>query len=105
MTPTIPVPADPRLQGLIDTAKNDLAQRLAVPIDEIMLVQAESVVWPDGSLGCPQPGMQYAQVLTPGFLIRLQSGDQEYEYHTGRGSTVVSCENPSPPVEGTPGDV
>jgi hypothetical protein len=103
MTPSIP--ADPILQNLVETAKADLAQRLAVPVDTIVLVEAGSVVWPDGSLGCPQEWMQYAQVLTPGYLIRLQSGDQEYEYHTGKRSTVIYCENPSPPVEGTPGDV
>jgi hypothetical protein len=105
MTPSIPVPADPRIQGLIDTAMNDLAQRLAVAVDEIILVQAASVIWPDGSLGCPQEGMQYAQVLTPGYLIRLQSEGLVFEYHASKGTTVIYCENPSPPVEGTPGNV
>ena len=104
MTPDLPTPADAGLQSLVEKARADLAERLLVPADDIILLQAESVTWPDGSLGCPQEGMQYAQVLTPGYLIRLSYGDQEFEYHAGRGTTVIYCETPSPPVPGTPAD-
>lgn len=103
MTPSLL--ADACLQNLIDKASADLANRLSIQIVEITVVEATAVVWPDGSLGCPEEGMVYAQVLTPGYLIRLQSGDQEFEYHASRGTEVVYCENPMPPVEGTPGDV
>lgn len=102
MSQTLPLPAG--LQNLIDRAKEDLAERLSLPLDQISLVEAEAVVWPDASLGCPQPGMAYAQVLTPGYLIRLEIEGKEYEYHASRGTQVVYCENPSPPVAGTPGD-
>ena len=105
MTPFPPPPADAGMQSLIKKAKADLARRLAISTDEIVLLQAESVTWPDASMGCPQEGMGYAQVLTPGYLIRLASGGQEFEYHASRGTEVVYCENPMPPVEGTPGDV
>jgi hypothetical protein len=99
------IPADAGLQSLIDKATADLAQRLSIPVDQIRLIEASAVVWPDSSLGCPQEGMAYSQVLTPGYLIRLEAGDQEFEYHASKGTEVVSCENPMPPVEGTPGDV
>ena len=98
-------PADTGLQSLIEKAIADLSKRSAVPADELVLLEATPVTWSDGSLGCPQEGMLYAQVLTPGFLIRLQAGDQDFEYHAGRGTEVIYCENPKPPVEGTPGDV
>lgn len=103
MTPSLP--ADAALQNLIDKAIVDLAQRLSISANEIVLLEATSVVWPDGSLGCPQEGMVYAQVLTPGYLIRLRSGVQEFEYHASRDTTVIYCENPTPPVPGTPSDV
>jgi hypothetical protein len=77
---------------------------LSILAAEISLLEATAVVWPDASLGCPQEGMVYAQVLTPGYLIRLQSGNQEFEYHASRGTTIIYCENPSPPVPGTPTD-
>jgi hypothetical protein len=35
--------------------------------------------------------MMYAQVLTPGYRFKLQSGGKVYEYHTGKG-VVKLCE-------------
>jgi hypothetical protein len=105
MTPSPPPPVTPQLQKLIDQSRQDLAQRLGINVDDISLLEASSVTWPDASLGCPREGMGYAQVLTPGYLIRLQAGEQEYEYHAGRGMAVIYCENPTPPVPGTPGDI
>lgn len=105
MTPSPTLPANAGLQGLIDNAISDLAQRLSIPVTQIKLVEAAPVVWPDSSLGCPQEGMLYVQVLTPGYLIRLESGNQEFEYHANRGTYVIFCENPTPPVPGTPADV
>jgi hypothetical protein len=55
-------------------------------------------------LGCPQKGMAYAEVLTPGYLILLEYGGTTYEYHASQGGTVVTCKNPSPPVLATPGN-
>jgi hypothetical protein len=102
MTPSLPTPADIGLQNLIDKAITDLAQRLTISANEIILLEATSVVWPDSSLGCPQEGMAYAQVLTPGYLIRLESGNHEFEYHASKGTHIFYCENPSSPILGTP---
>jgi hypothetical protein len=49
---------------------------------EPVLVAAEYTDWPDTSLGNAQPGMFYAQVITPGFKIILEAGGAQYEYHT-----------------------
>ncbi len=103
-TPTQPTPADPVLRSLIDEAKTDLAQRLSLPVEQITLLEAAAVTWPDGSLGCPEEGMAYAQVLSPGYLIRVEACGQEYEYHASR-STVFYCQNPSPPLPGGAPDV
>ncbi len=105
MNTPLPTPAGAVLQSMIENAETDLAKRLGVSVDQVILVEASSVVWSDASLGCPQAGMQYAQVLSPGYLIRLESGGQVYEYHAGRSTTVFYCENPTPPVSGTPSDI
>jgi len=102
-TPTSPIPVDPNLQDLIQKAKEDLAKRLSLSSSQINLLDAQAVVWPDSSLGCPEEGMAYAQVLTPGYLIRLEVNNQELEYHASR-KTIIYCENPSPPVPGAPTD-
>ena len=104
MSQPLPTPATSGLQTLIEKVKNDLAQRLSVATDHINLIEATSVVWPDSSLGCPQEGMAYAQVLTPGYLMLLGHGENIYEYHTSSSTHMVTCENPSPPVPGTPGN-
>ena len=101
MPSALPLPDDAGLRDLIEKAKTDLAGRLAVSVNEITLVEAKSVVWPDASLGCPQPGMVYIQVPEDGLLIRLQVGDQIYPYHSGGFRDPFLCEtiykDPNPP--------
>lgn len=81
--PPAPPPDDPQLQKLIDKAKTDLSQRTDVPVEEIVLYEFQLMTWPDASLGCPQPGMAYAQVTQDGYLIMLQAGQVIYNYHGG----------------------
>jgi len=92
LSPTIPPPASPGLAGLVEQATADLAQRLSVDLDRIDLVEAKAVVWPDGGLGCPQPGMAYTQVRRDGALIRLRAGKRLYNYHSGGGRPPFLCE-------------
>jgi hypothetical protein len=86
----------PGLASRVTLAVADLSERLAVAETEIEVISAQPVSWPDSSLGCPEPGMQYAQVVTDGALIELGSGGQTYSYHMG-GSTYVPflCESPA----------
>lgn len=83
------------MESMIEMAKNDLARRLYIPIDEIHLVEARPVVWPDSSLGCPQPGMAYLQVPEDGALIVLQVGNISYKYHNGGNRGLFLCETVS----------
>jgi hypothetical protein len=95
-------PSAPALQNLIEKAKDDLTKRLSITATEINVAKAAEVTWPDSSLGCPQEGMLYAQILTPGYLILLEYANNLYEYHAGRGSAVIYCTNPTPPLPDTP---
>lgn len=104
MNPTLPTPSTSGMEGLIEKAKEDLAQRLSIQTSEITLVEAKAVTWSDGSLGCPQPNMMYAQVLTPGYLVKLKYDIREFEYHAGKDRSLTYCKNPIPPVEGLPYD-
>jgi hypothetical protein len=71
----------------VQSAKKDLAQRLGVVEREIGLVgKIEEVTWPDTSLGCPEPGKMYAQMLTSGLKFTLKGGARRFEYHTGGGA-------------------
>ena len=80
----------PDAAALVREASDDLARRLNTHPDDIHVQDVESVTWPDASLGVPEPGMMYAQVLTPGWRITLQAGDAVYVYHTDQRRAVLA---------------
>jgi hypothetical protein len=82
---------DPILLKLVNEAKADLTTRANVSPDAITLKNAQAVEWGDTSLGCPAPGIFYAQMITPGYLIVLNAGGKEWEYHAST-SRVMWCE-------------
>jgi hypothetical protein len=79
--------------GHVAEAVADLAGRLGVDPREITVVSQEEVTWPDASLGCPEPGMLYAQVLTDGIRIVLESDGRRYDYHSGGQLGPFWCES------------
>lgn len=83
---------DPGLRPYVDLAVADLARRLGVDAGQIEVDSATLKQWPDSSLGCPQPGMQYAQMLTDGALIVLLHEGKTYKYHAGGSRTPFYCE-------------
>jgi hypothetical protein len=68
---------------LVVAAVDDLAEHLGIESDAVTVVQAVAVTWPDGSLGCPEPGMMYTQALVDGTFVLLEAGGQQYQYHGG----------------------
>lgn len=98
MTPSMIPPEEPGLQELITNVKADLAGRLSLPMEEITLAEVIDVEWADSSLDCPEPGMSYLQVITPGYRIVLQANGSAYEYHSNRDSYFVYCEGRVPPI-------
>lgn len=67
-------------QAMLTQVTGDLAGRLGIAPDEITLVEAKAVIWPDGALGMPEHDHVYAAVLTPGWLITLKARDIPYVY-------------------------
>lgn len=84
-------PAKQEEEALVLAAKAELAKRLDRPEDEIEVVLVEAREWSDASLGCPQPGMMYAQVVTPGYQIILSAKGETYDYRA-TSNRVVLCE-------------
>lgn len=68
--------------------------------DAITLVVAEPVVWPDGSIGCPEPGMMYTQALVEGYRIVLEVDGEEVVYHGAGNEPPFRCDTPAEPVSG-----
>lgn len=80
------------VEYLVQLASADLAAVLGIEGEDIKLVEVEPVQWRDTSLGCPKPGMMYAQVITPGYRLTLEVDGQPHVYHTDGGKLVVRCE-------------
>lgn len=83
-------------EKLIQLAMEELAQRLSIPIHQISLAEIEEAEWSDSSLDCPQPGMSYLQVITPGYRILLEADGNLYEYHSNKDSYIIFCANSIP---------
>jgi len=90
-------------------ARGDLASRLGLSLPDIEVLAVESVDWPDTSLGCPFPGMAYAQIVTPGYRVTLRAAGEEYVYHTDRAGQQILCPapglSPLPTIPVTPGQI
>jgi hypothetical protein len=73
---------------LVERAQADLAERLGVEPTEIEMQSVEEAQFPDASLGVPEPDTIYAQVITPGYVIKLAVGDGVYTYHASEERVV-----------------
>lgn len=88
---------------LIELARADLAQRQGVDVGQIFVQSVEQTAFRDASLGVPDPGQTYAQVVTPGYVIRVIVGGKVYRYH-GSGDRVVLAPTEQPVTGPTPRD-
>ncbi len=69
----------------------DAAAVLGVDQAAVDLADVEEVEWPDASLGCPESGMMYAQVITPGYRVIVRAAGETLEYHTDMENAFVRC--------------
>ena len=86
-----PVAQPMNLKGQVEYSRNDLAQRLDVPLDTVVLSGARQVTWRSGALGCPEPGMNYTEALVPGSVIYLQVDNMIHAYHAKIGGEPFYC--------------
>jgi hypothetical protein len=73
---------------LVERAQAELAQRLGAEPTEIDVQSIEEAQFPDASLGVPEPNRTYAQVIAPGYIIKLAVGDRVYTYHANEERVV-----------------
>ena len=81
-------------EALIDQAIQLTAELTGVAPEEINIIKAQSTVWRDGSLGCPQPGMMYTQALVEGTWIVLEADGETIDYRVRQNGSFVLCEDP-----------
>jgi hypothetical protein len=79
-------------ESLLNKIVDDLVARTGADRQSIEVVRAEAVVWNDGSLGCPQPGMEYTQMLVDGYWVVLRAGGQDYDFRATQAGYFILCE-------------
>jgi hypothetical protein len=77
------------LASLEALARAALAKRLGIDTGDVEVQDVTPVEFADVSLGVPEPGKSYAQVVRPGYVIELTAQGQTYVYH-GSGERVVA---------------
>lgn len=81
--------------------QDDLARRALVKHAAISVVSATQQQWPDGSMGCREPGQMYTQMIVPGYRVVLKAAGNRYAYHSDRRGNFIVCANGMsfPPVK------
>jgi hypothetical protein len=75
----------------VQAALEDAARTTETAVADLRVTRVEHVTWLDGSLGCPEPDVMYAQTLVPGFRIRIESGGRTLDYHADTRGTLLLC--------------
>lgn len=88
----------PAQQSLADVAIADLVERRSVDAADIVVSEVDEVTWSDSSFGCPQTGMQYLQVITPGIRVVLVVDGVRAFYHGTSAADLAYCATPQPPI-------
>jgi hypothetical protein len=78
-------------QAAAEAALREGAVYLGVSPSDMHLDELTAHEWGDASLGCPRPGILYAQVVTPGFVVVVSGAGTSLEYHADGRGRVVLC--------------
>lgn len=78
-------------EAILGPILNEAAKLANVPPQQLVIVRAEAVVWNDGSLGCPEPGMEYAQALINGYWVLIKAAGQTFDFRVGGGGSFRLC--------------
>ena len=81
--------------GLLEAILNDLIAVEGLQRDDIVIERAESVIWPDGGLGCPEPGVMYTHAQVPGYWVVMRSGAKRYDYRVSEKGYFRRCKGSS----------
>jgi hypothetical protein len=76
-----------------------VAQKTGSSEDAVVIRSVEAVDFGDSSLGCPQPGMAYLQVITPGYKVVAEAIGKTFDVRVA-GARGLICD-PRAGREGT----
>lgn len=81
----------------VQAAIDQEADRVGVRAEDVEVVGYADVHWPDGAIGCPEPGMMYTTVMVEGKVLLLSVEGQVASYHGTDEGEFFYCASPTPP--------
>lgn len=76
---------------VLDPLIADAADRTGTPVPAIIVIEAQATTWPNGAMGCPEPGNMYTQALVDGWRVILEAGDTRIDYRTSGPGQFRVC--------------
>ena len=89
--PDMPASGIQTLQAVVETVLTEASRQTGLDRESLEVLSAEAVTWPDGSLGCPKPGMMYTQALVPGYRVQIRAGERVLDYHASQRGYWILC--------------
>jgi hypothetical protein len=68
-----------------------VAQQTGSSMDAVVIRSVEAIDFGDSSLGCPQPGMAYLQVITPGHKVIAEAVGKTFDVRVA-GTRGLICD-------------
>jgi hypothetical protein len=82
--------------AVIETARSLLGALAGADAATATVVVAQAVTWPDGSLGCPEPGVKYEPVEVAGYQVVFDVGGVQYDFRATQAGYVRACTRGGP---------
>lgn len=86
-------------------ARQLVADFLALPTADVTVVSSEAQEFNDSSLGCPEPGMSYMQVLTPGYRVIIEADGRRFDIRVAGGHGKICHRQKSDKKSGNPSEM
>lgn len=95
--PTVPPVVGEAPADVVAAARADLAGSIgSEAAGAAEIVRSEAVTWPDGSLGCRQPGVFYEQIPVEGYQVVFALDGTQHDYRVTTSGRVVACDPGGP---------
>jgi hypothetical protein len=89
MPPPLQTPTPGGYPAAALAAQNALAQQLGIDPGVIVILDVLEVEWPDACLGIYREGIMCAQVITPGYVVKLGYDGATAIYHTDKTGRML----------------
>jgi hypothetical protein len=76
-------------EAAINLAVSKVSERVPVSREALTNLRIRSIQWPDSSLGCAEPGVEYLQKVVQGYLVNFKFDEEFYTVNVGDGRALI----------------